>query len=369
MGRPRKIFVVLANMVILRPGAWGAREGPSRICRKGPAPRHSLPGPFPAAPYASVFSLVALALLGTVPLAAPAQNYPVRPIRFLVGGPPGSGADIVSRLIGAKLSERLGQVVVIEQKTGAGGIIATEALSKSPPDGHTMALLTGAHPTIAAMNRSLPYDPIKDFGMVGTAVAYPLVISVVPASPVKSLADLLARAKAAPGKLSYAMSPGSLVHLAGEWINSEAGTSMLAVPYRGSSASLVDVMSGRVDLLIETATAAFGQIRGGKIRPLAVSSAVRHPALPDVPTIAETLPGVEFTSWLGLAVAPGTPRAIIDRLNAEIRAIVELPDVRQRIADLGGVPTPSSPEEMRARVEREIARWTRLVELKNIERQ
>jgi tripartite-type tricarboxylate transporter receptor subunit TctC len=192
-----------------------------------------IPGsPFPAAPYsrASVFSFIALALLGTVPLTAPAQNYPVRPIRFLVGGPPGSGADIVSRLIGAKLSERLGQALVIEQKTGAGGIIANEALSKAPPDGHTMALLTGAHPTIAAMNRSLPYDPIKDFGMVGTAVAYPLVISVVPASPVKSLADLLARAKAAPGKLSYAMSPGSLVHLAGEWINSEAWSARRAAP-------------------------------------------------------------------------------------------------------------------------------------------
>jgi tripartite-type tricarboxylate transporter receptor subunit TctC len=149
------------------------------------------------------------------------------------------------------------------------------------------------------------------------------------------------------------MSPGSLVHLAGEWINSEAGTSMLAVPYRGSSASLVDVMSGRVDLLIETARATFGQIRGRKIRPLAVSSAARHPALPDVPTISEALPGVEFTSWLGLAVAPGAPRTIIDRLNAELRAIVELPDVRQRIADLGGVPLPSTPEEMRARVERD----------------
>jgi tripartite-type tricarboxylate transporter receptor subunit TctC len=323
-------------------------------------------------PY-SRFTRVAAAIgawtLAMLPIAAEAQSYPVRPIRFLVGGPPGSGNDIVSRMIGAKLSERLGQPVVIEQKTGAGGIIANEALAKSPPDGYTMALLTGAHPPNAAMNRSLPYDPVKDFAMVGTVVSYPLVISVIPASPVKSLADLLTRAKAAPGKLSYAMSPGSLVHLAGEWINSEAGTVMLGVPYRGSSASLVDVMSGRIDVLIETATAAFGQIRGGKIRPLAVSSAARHPALPEVPTISETLPGVEFTSWLGLAIAAGAPRAIIDRLNSEIRAIVELPDVRSRIADLGGVPMPSTPEEMRARVEREIARWTRLVELKNIERQ
>jgi tripartite-type tricarboxylate transporter receptor subunit TctC len=315
---------------------------------------------------ATAFWLAALAFLASVAPPAPAQSYPARPMRFLVGGPPGSGADLVSRMLAPKLSERLGQPVVVEQKTGAGGIIANEALAKSPPDGHTLALLTGAHPTAAAMRRSLPYDPVRDFAMVGTVVAYPLVVSVVPASPIGTFPDLLARAKAAPGKISYAMSPGSLVHLAGEWINSEAGTSMLAVPYRGSSAALVDALGGRVDVMIETATAAFPQVRAGKIRPLAVSSTARHPVLPDVPTIAETLPAVEFTSWLGLAVAPGTPRAAIDRLNAELKAILELPDVRQRIADLGGLPTPSSPDEMRARVEREIARWKRLVELKGI---
>jgi len=318
---------------------------------------------------ATLFRLAVAALLATAALPAPAQNFPVRPMRFLVGGPPGSGADLVSRMLAPKLAERLGQPVVVEQKTGAGGIIANEALSKSPPDGHTLALLTGAHPTAAAMRRSLPYDPVRDFAMVGTVVAYPLVVSVVPTSPISSFPDLLARATAAPGKISYAMSPGSLVHLAGEWINSEAGTTMLAVPYRGSSAALVDALGGRVDVMIETATAAFPQIRAGKIRPLAVSSSERHPALPDVPTIAETLPAVEFTSWLGLATASGTPRAVIDRLNAALRATLELPDVRQRIADLGGVPTPSTPEEMRGRVEREIARWKRLVELKNIERQ
>ncbi|MGH8642343.1 MAG: tripartite tricarboxylate transporter substrate-binding protein [Burkholderiales bacterium] len=310
-----------------------------------------------------------VALLAAAALPATAQSYPARSLRFLVGGPPGSGADLVSRMLAPKLAERLGQPVVVEQKTGAGGIIANDALAKSPADGHTLALLTGAHPTHAAMRRTLPYDPLQDFSMVGTVVAYPLVVSVVPTSPVSSFPDLLARAKAAPGRISYAMSPGSLVHLAGEWINSEAGTTMLAVPYRGSSAALVDALGGRVDVLIETATAAFPQVRAGKVRPLAVSSATRHPALPDVPTIAETLPAVEFTSWLGLATAPGTPHAAIGRLNAELRVILELPDVRQRIADLGGLQTPSTPEEMRARVEREITRWKRLVELKGIEKQ
>lgn len=322
-----------------------------------------------AAVRAPVIRFAVAMLLAIASLGAPAQSYPARPIRFLVGGPPGSGADLVSRALAPKLSERLGQPVVVEQKVGAGGIIANETLAKSPPDGHTMALLTGAHPTAAAMNRSLPYDPVRDFGMVGTVAAYPLVLTVAPTSSIQSFPDLLARAKAAPGKLSFAMSPGSLVHLAGEWINAEAGTSMLAVPYRGSSAALVDALGGRVDVMILTATAAFGLIQAAKIRPLAVSSSARHPALPEVPTISESLPGVEFTSWLGLAVAAGTPRAIVERMNAELRAILELSDVRQRIADLGGVTTPSSPEEMRGRIEREIARWKRLVELKNIERQ
>jgi tripartite-type tricarboxylate transporter receptor subunit TctC len=301
--------------------------------------------------------------------AALSQTYPTRPIRFLVGSPPGSGNDLVSRLLGQKLTERFGQPVVVEQKPGGAGLLANDALAKSPPDGHTLVLLSGAHPATAALNRALPYDPIRDFGMVGTVVAYPLVISVAPGSPIRSFADLIERARAAPGKLTYSMTPGTLVHLLGEWINIEANTAILGVPYKGSANALVDVLAGRVDATIETGTASFGHIRSGKLRALAVSSPARHPALPGLQTISETLPGVEVNSWLGLAVPAATTRAIIARLNGEIRSILQMPDVRQRLADLSGVPTPSSPEEMRALIEREIARWKRVVELKNIERQ
>src|SRR6266705_847773 len=311
--------------------------------------------------------LAALAALASS--EAIAQQYPARPIRFLVGSPPGSGNDLVSRLLAQKLSERFGQPVIVEQKPGGAGLLANEALSKSLPDSHTLVLLSGAHPATAALNRSLPYDPVRDFGMVGTVVAYPLVISVAPASPIRSFPDLLARARAAPGKLTYSMTPGTLVHLLGEWINIEAGTAIVGVPYKGSAMALTDVLAGRVDATIETGTASLGHIRSGKLRALAVSSPARHPAMPELQTISETLPGVEMNSWLGLAVPAATPRAIIDRLNREIRAILEIPDVRQRLADLSGVPTPSSPEEMRALVEREIARWKRVVEIKNIERQ
>ncbi len=301
--------------------------------------------------------------------SADARTWPSHPIRFLVGSPPGSGNDLVSRLLAQKLAERLGQPLVVEQRPGGAGLLANEALAKSAPDGHTLVLLSGAHAATAALNRALPYDPLRDFAMAGTVVSYPLVISVAPESPIRSFADLIARARAAPGRLTYSMTPGTLVHLLGEWINIEAGTAILGVPYKGSANALVDVLAGRVDATLETGTASFGHIRAGKLRALAVSSAARHPALPDVPTISETLPGVEMSSWLGLALAAGTPRTVIDALNRETRAILELPEVRSRLADLSGVPTSSSPGEMRVLVEGEIARWKRVVALKNIERQ
>ncbi|HYS50419.1 MAG TPA: tripartite tricarboxylate transporter substrate-binding protein, partial [Burkholderiales bacterium] len=216
-----------------------------------------------------VFRLAA-ALLAALAASGEAhsQTYPVRPIRFLVGSPPGSGNDQVSRLLGQMLAERLGQPVVVEQKPGAAGLLANEALTKSAPDGHTMVLLSGAHAASAVLNRALPYDPVRDFGMVGTVVAYPLVISVAPGSPIRSFADLLERARAEPGKLTYSMTPGTLVHLLGEWINIEAGTTILGVPYKGSANALVDVLAGRVDATIETGTASFAHVRSGRLRSL-----------------------------------------------------------------------------------------------------
>ncbi len=253
-----------------------------------------------------VFRLAAALLAALAAGEAISQAYPVRPIRFLVGSPPGSGNDLVSRLLAQKLAERFGQPVIVEQKPGGAGLLANDALAKSPPDGHTLVLLSGAHPATAALNRALPYDPVRDFGMVGTVVAYPLVISVAPNSEIRSFPDLIARARNAPGKLTYSMTPGTLVHLLGEWINIEAGTAIVGVPYKGSANALVDVLAGRVDATIETGTASFGHIRSGKLRALALSSPARHPALPELQTISETLPGVEMSSWLGLAVPAAT---------------------------------------------------------------
>jgi tripartite-type tricarboxylate transporter receptor subunit TctC len=299
-----------------------------------------------------------------------AQSYPERPIRFYVGFPPGGSTDLVSRLLGQKLSERLKQPVIVEQKVGGTGLIANDAVAKAPPDGHTMVLLTGGHPGTAAVMKKLPYDPVKDFGMVSTVIEYPMVISVAPESPLKSFAQLVARAKAEPGRISFSSAgPGSLHHLLGEWLSIEAGTTMLHVPFKGAAPAYTELLGGRIDILIETATFSFPQIRGGRLRPLALSSAGRYPLMPEVQTVAEVLPGVEFSSWLGVAVAPGTPRPVIEILNRELGAILAEEDVKQRFAGFGGVAAPSTPDAMKSRVEREIARWNRVVESRKIERQ
>ena len=299
-----------------------------------------------------------------------AQGYPDRPVRFYVGFPPGGSTDLVSRYLGQRLSERLKQPVVVEQKVGGTGLIANDAVAKAPPDGHTMVLLTGGHPGTAAVMKKLPYDPVKDFGMVSVVIEYPMTISVAPDSPIKSFPDLIARAKAEPGRISYSSAgPGSLHHLLGEWMNIEAGTTMLHVPFKGAAPAFTELLGGRIDVLIETATFAFPMIKGGRLRPLALSSAGRYPLMPDVPTVGETLKGVEFSSWLGVAVAPGTPRPVIELLNRELGAILAEDETRQRFAGFGGVPAASTPDAMRSRVENEIARWNRVVDSRKIERQ
>jgi tripartite-type tricarboxylate transporter receptor subunit TctC len=313
-----------------------------------------------------LLALLALALTGQ----ALAQTWPDRPLRFYVGFPPGGSTDLVSRYLGQKLSERLKQPVVVEQKTGATGLLANDAVAKAAPDGLTLVLLTGGHPGTAAVMKKLPYDPVKDFAMVSTVIEYPMTVSVAPDSPIRSLPDLIARAKAAPGKISYSSAgPGSLHHLLGEWMNIEAGTTMLHVPFKGAAPAFTELLGGRIDVLIETATFAIPLMKSGRLRPLALSSAGRYPLMPDVPTVGETLKGVEFSSWLGLATSPGTPRPSIDALNREARAVLAEAETRERFAGFGGVPAPSSPEQMAERVAREIERWKRVVQTRGIEQQ
>jgi tripartite-type tricarboxylate transporter receptor subunit TctC len=298
------------------------------------------------------------------------SNYPSRPIRFYVCCAPGGSADIVSRLIGQKLSERVTQPVIVENRVGGSGLLASDLVAKAPPDGYQMVLLSGGHPVSAALMKHIPFDPVDGFGMVTLVTTYPFMLAVAQASPIKSFPDFIARAKAEPGKLTAAIGAlGTMHHLVAERVNIEAGIDTLIVPLKGAGASVVELLGGRIDVMYETATATLSHMKAGKIRPLALTAPARYSLTPDVPPMTETIPGLEATSWLGLAVAPKTPRPVVGRLNREVRAILEMADVRRRLADLGGTATPSSPEEMRERIVREVAQWKQVVAVKGIQQQ
>ena len=295
---------------------------------------------------------------------AAADDWPSRPIRLVVGTAPGGSPDIIGRILGEKLADRLGTAVVIENVTQGAGAVAYQAVAKSAPDGYTMGILTAGFPPQAALRRkSLAYDPVEGFSFVTMLCGYPMVYAVAPDSPIKSFKDLLERAKAAPGRITYTINAlGSIYHVLTKWIEIESGALMTPVSYRGTAQALTDVVSGRIDLMVDAATSGFPRVQSGQLRLLAISSPGRYPLMPDAPTIAETLPGVEFMSWLGLAMAPATPRPVVARINKEIREALGLPDVQQRLSESGNVASPSSPGEMRQKVESEIARWTRVIE-------
>jgi tripartite-type tricarboxylate transporter receptor subunit TctC len=317
-------------------------------------------------PIALVLAAMSAGLFAAEPVLA--DMWPMRPVRIVTGTPAGGSPDFVSRLLADKLAERLGQAVVVENSSTT-GVAAWNTVAKSPPDGYTLSMLTGAFSARAAVAKALPYDPIKDFTFVTLVSGYPMVVATSPDSPIKSFADLIARAKAAPYAMTYGMNlPGSVHHLTGELINVEAGTSMRGIPYRGNTQMVQDLLGGRLDVMIETGTVAFAQIRGGMLRGLAVSSRERFVLEPDIPAIAETLPGFAVMSWLGLAAPGGTPRPIVDRLGYEISEILKLPDIRDRLAGVGNLPMPSSPEKMLDYIERDAARWSRVVDIKGIEK-
>jgi tripartite-type tricarboxylate transporter receptor subunit TctC len=316
------------------------------------------------------FRVVFAAVLALLSLEASAQEYPAKPLKLLIGFPPGGNVDVVGRIVAAKMSEGLGQQVVPENRTGAGGIIANEAVAKAPPDGYTLLLVSGAHVTQAAVRASLPYDPVRAFAWVSTVVKYPLVIEVRSDSRFKTLDEFIAYVKSNPGKVYYP-SPGmgTLYHLAAEQFISMAGIEMQHVPFRGGAEPLTEVLSGRMEMLFDALTNSYPQIHAGKFRPLAVTSVEPSAALPGVPTAASSVPGYEATSFAGIATTAATPPAVVARLNRELRRVLALPEVAQRFAEWGGEPQASSPEEMRAYVESEIAKWKRVVETRKIELQ
>jgi tripartite-type tricarboxylate transporter receptor subunit TctC len=315
---------------------------------------------------------IAWGLLGAALLSASAgaQDYPSKPIRLLIGFPTGGNVDVVGRVVAQKMSEGFGQQVLPENRTGAGSIIANEHVAKSAADGYTLLVVSGAFVTQAATMKKLPYDPTRDFSWVSTVVTYPLVLSVRSDSRFRTLDEFIGYVRSNPGKVNYP-SPGmgTLYHLAGEMFVSMAGIDMQHVPFRGGSEPLTEVLSGRMELLIDALTNSYPHIQGGKFRPLAVTSLARSASLPNVPTVAQSVPGYEASSFLGIAGPPGMPSAVVERANREVRRVVALPEIAQRFVEWGGTPSASSPDEMRRHVQAEIEKWKRVVETRKIELQ
>ena len=317
-----------------------------------------------------IASFSAAALAFSVSFAAAAQGYPAKPVKVVQGFAAGGNADTIARLVAAGLSTELGQSFVVEGRTGAGGNIASEYVAKSPADGYTLVLQTAGHTVSAAMYKSLPFDPLKDFTWISLVSTFPFVIGTGAESKITSMKELIQTAKRSPGTLSFSsVGIGTTQHLTGELLQSSAGISMVHVPYRGGGTPVQDVIAGRVDLLFDSVTVSRAQVEGGKLRALAVTSASRAPQLPNVPTVAETVPGFEVTSWAALAGPPGLPGDVVGKLHDALAKVIANPESAKRLVDIGGAPVSSTPEETTRHVAREIEKWKRVVEQAKIPKQ
>jgi tripartite-type tricarboxylate transporter receptor subunit TctC len=291
-----------------------------------------------------------------------AQTYPARPVRLIVPFGPGGGTDIVARLIGQWLSERLGHTFVIENRPGAGGNLGTEAIVRAPPDGYTLALIGAPSAINATLYDNLSFNFIRDIVPVAVIVRFPNVMVVNPSVPARTVPEFIAYAKANPNKLNMA-SPGngSTPHVAGELFKMVSGVTMVHVPYRSMAAGLTDMLSGQVQVTFGTAASTIEYIRAGTLRALAVTTAMRSQALPDLPTIAEFLPGYEASAWFGVGAPSSTPAEIIEKLNAEINACLADPKLQARIADLGGIAITGSPADFGKLIANETEKWAKVV--------
>jgi tripartite-type tricarboxylate transporter receptor subunit TctC len=291
-----------------------------------------------------------------------AQAYPTRPVRLIIGYPPGGSADITARLIGQWLSERLGQPVVVESRPGAGTNIATETVVNAPPDGYTLLLVAPANAINATLYEKLNHNFMRDIAPVAGLIRFPNVIVVNPSVPAKTVPEFIAYAKANPGKLNMASSgAGSTIHVSGELFKMMTGINMVHVPYRGGAPALTDLISGQVQVMFDNVPTSIEFIRAGKLRPLAVTTAARSNVLPDLPTVADFVPGYEASAWYGVGVPKGTPEAIIGKLNKETNAILADPKARARFDELGASLIAGSPAEFGQLVADETEKWAKVV--------
>jgi tripartite-type tricarboxylate transporter receptor subunit TctC len=310
-----------------------------------------------------------LVLLQCIAFAAAAQDWPNRPMRLIVPFAPGGATDIPARLIAPKLQDALGQPVVIENRTGAGGIIGMQAGAQAQPDGYTLLMATNAevvmHPSIYP---KLPYDPLKDLAPVSIMVESPMLLVVPPGSPYNSVADLLAAAKAKPGALTFSTAgTGSTSHVLTEMMAQQAKVQFLHVPYKGGAPASTAVSTGEVNFALLNLGSAVNFVKGGKAKALAVTSDKRNPSFPDWPTAIEAgVPGFNEHIWIGMAVPAGTPRPIVERLSTEVAKALKAPDVRERLVQLGNEPLGTTPDEAAARIKREFPRYAAAIKAANI---
>ena len=311
----------------------------------------------------SLMILAALAVMAPA-WAQAATAYPSKPIRLLVGFPPGGSTDILSRQVGVRLAESLGQQVVIDNRAGAAGNLASELVARGNPDGYTLLMATvSSHGINPGLYKKVPYDPVSDFAPVTLIASYPLILAVNPAVPVKNVKELIALAKGKPGALRFGSSGnGSPGHLSGEIFKNMAGIDIVHVPYKGGAPSTLAVLSGEVQITFATLPGAMPHIKSGKLNGPAVTTAKRSPALPEVPTIAESgLPGFDISSWAGLMAPAGTPKSVVLMLNAATVKALASHDMRERLAGEGAEPVGNTPEQFAAFVKAELAKWAQAI--------
>ncbi len=318
-----------------------------------------------------------LALAGAIALTASfgalaqnsAQAYPRRTITIVVPFSPGGAIDLVARLVGQKLSEAWGQSVVIENKTGATGIVGTELVAKAAPDGHTLVMVPSSHAINPSTFKKLPFDTVQSFEPVVLTHVVPLMLVVTPSLPVKNVRELIAYGKANPGKLTFASSgAGGAPHMSGELFKSMTGLDLLHVPYKGSTLAHPDLLNGRTSMMFDTVAAINPQVKAGKVRAIAVTTGKRSSAAPEVPTMSEAgLPGYETSTWGGILAPAGTPKDVVAKLNAEINKALSAPDVQQRLLDAGVEPAGGTPQQFADYIQSEMVKWGKVATVAGIQ--
>ena len=302
-----------------------------------------------------------ISAIASIP-GASALDYPTRAVRWVVGYPPGGATDIIARLIGQRLSERLGQQFVIENKPGAGNNIGTEAVVNAEPDGYTILLVNPANYINASLYTNLKFNLVRDIAPVAAFNRVPNVMTVTNDVPAKTVAEFIAYVKANPGKVNLASSGnGTSVHLSGEMFMMMTGTKMQHVPYRGAAPAITDMLGGQVQLIFDNMPSIIQHIRGGALRALAVTTTARSPQLPDVPTVADTVPGYEASALFGMGAPKNTPREIIEKLNKEVNAVLAEPEIRKRLVELGGEPLIGTPAAFGTMISAETEKWEKVV--------